>query len=625
MKKNYFLLFTLLIASASYGQTTVFINELHYDDASGDSGEGVEIAGPAGTDLSTYTLTAYNGSNGTSYNVTALAGTIPNEGGAGYGAIFFAIPGLQNGAPDGVALDNNGTLIQFLSYEGSFAGVGGVADGITSTDIGVSETSVPDGQSLQLTGSGTVYENFTWSSAMVSTYNAINTGQTFGAPVASISITSPADSAVLPSGTTSVDIDFVTTNLGTGDQVDFTVTKNAGTPTTTVNVLSSPFTITPTADGDAFEVTAEIINGGVIDSVTINFTISFPCDLVIGAITPICDALTAGVDTYTTTIDFTGGGTSTYNVSSDFGTIDLSSGNPSVDATGTITITGVNEGTDVVVTFSGDPSNSSCDFTRNINSPTCVIVNCSNSGDIIITEIMQNPSINSDPAGEYFEVYNTSGTSIDMIGWIIKDEASVTETHTISSNLIVPAGGYAVIGNGAMPNGGVSLDYTYDNDISLGNSTDGLVIECSSTVIDQVVWDNGATFPDPSGASMELSTTALNSTDNDNGANWGTATSAFGGGDLGTPGAVNDFTLSNMQFDTNKFNIYPNPTNTGFVNITSASSGLLEARIFDILGKQVLENKVVNNQLNVSGLNVGVYILRLTQNNASVTKKLVIK
>ena len=108
MKKLYILLFTILIASFSFGQTA-FINEIHYDNASTDVGEGVEIAGQAGTDLSTYTITPYNGSNGASYSATVLAGTIPDEGGTGYGAVWFAISGLQNGAPDGIALDNGGT------------------------------------------------------------------------------------------------------------------------------------------------------------------------------------------------------------------------------------------------------------------------------------------------------------------------------------------------------------------------------------------------------------------------------------------------------------------------------------------------------------------------------------
>ena len=81
-------------------------------------------------------------------------------------------------------MDNGGTLIQFLSYEGSFTASGGPADGVTSTDIVVSEAgSTPDGESLQLTGSGTTYEDFTWSGPLTNTYNAINTGQSFGVVV----------------------------------------------------------------------------------------------------------------------------------------------------------------------------------------------------------------------------------------------------------------------------------------------------------------------------------------------------------------------------------------------------------------------------------------------------------
>jgi len=83
--------------------------------------------------------------------------------------------------------------------------------------------------------------------------------------------------------------------------------------------------------------------------------------------------------------------------------------------------------------------------------------------------------------------------------------------------------------------------------------------------------------------------------------------------------------LSVDNFSASELKVYPNPTNTGFVNITSSSSDVIKANVFDILGKKVLEGKVENNQLNVSNLNAGMYILRLSQNNATVTKKLVIQ
>ncbi len=74
-----------------------------------------------------------------------------------------------------------------------------------------------------------------------------------------------------------------------------------------------------------------------------------------------------------------------------------------------------------------------------------------------------------------------------------------------------------------------------------------------------------------------------------------------------------------------RFKIYPNPTNTGFVNITSLYSEMINAKVFDILGKEVLSGKVENHQLNLSVLSPGMYILKLSQNKAIITKKLIIQ
>ncbi|MDJ0941004.1 MAG: ExeM/NucH family extracellular endonuclease [Woeseiaceae bacterium] len=182
-------LFVLIFGSLSaHAQTAVFINEIHYDNVGSDTGEAIEIAGPAGTDLTGWSIVRYNGNSGAAYGTDVLSGTISNLG-AGVGVVFVTYPsnGLQNGAPDGVALvDDMGSVVQFLSYEGSFTAVGGPADGLTSTDIGVSEaSSTPVGSSLQLTGSGAFYEDFAWGPPAASTFGAENIGQTFdqtGAP-----------------------------------------------------------------------------------------------------------------------------------------------------------------------------------------------------------------------------------------------------------------------------------------------------------------------------------------------------------------------------------------------------------------------------------------------------------
>ncbi len=101
------------------------------------------------------------------------------------GAIWISRPsnGIQNGAPDSLALVNGaGAVIQFLSYEGVISGADiGSETGLTSTDIGVSQASSTVGTSLQLTGTGKNYEDFTWAADLATTSGAVNTTQTFSA------------------------------------------------------------------------------------------------------------------------------------------------------------------------------------------------------------------------------------------------------------------------------------------------------------------------------------------------------------------------------------------------------------------------------------------------------------
>ncbi|NRD19153.1 T9SS type A sorting domain-containing protein [Winogradskyella eckloniae] len=82
--------------------------------------------------------------------------------------------------------------------------------------------------------------------------------------------------------------------------------------------------------------------------------------------------------------------------------------------------------------------------------------------------------------------------------------------------------------------------------------------------------------------------------------------------------------LSVNNFNANTFSLYPNPTNTGSVSISSTNNEVIAVQVFDILGKEVKNQTLTNNTLNVSNLISGVYIVKITQNNASTTKKLVI-
>ena len=173
-----------------YGTTGVppatepWINELHYDNIGNDVGEFVEIAGPTNTDLTGWSLYAYDGAVGTTYANIPLSGTIPNQSGC-YGTLSFTFSGLQNGGADGLALvDDVGDVIQFLSYEGTLTALDGPAVGLLSTEITTSENgSTPVGHSLQLGGDGDNPVEFFWQSPMLDTPGTFNSGQTV--PVAS--------------------------------------------------------------------------------------------------------------------------------------------------------------------------------------------------------------------------------------------------------------------------------------------------------------------------------------------------------------------------------------------------------------------------------------------------------
>lgn len=152
---------------------TAFINEFHYDNNSSDVGEFIEVVVSPGYtgDLNTMQVILYNGTNGQSYDTIDLS-DFDNFGtpgvSNGYSIYYVSLPtnGIQNGAPDGIALSDENGVLEFISYEGSLTATNGPANGMTSTDIGVSQNgSNPTGgtDSLGRTGSGGEASDFTWT------------------------------------------------------------------------------------------------------------------------------------------------------------------------------------------------------------------------------------------------------------------------------------------------------------------------------------------------------------------------------------------------------------------------------------------------------------------------------
>ncbi len=181
IKKTIFLLFTFtgfLLAQNAW------INEIHYDNYGTDENEFIEVVieNADSFNLADFQVDLYNGNDGSVYKSKTLdqftkGSTVDNFTFFYY---VFSSNGIQNGAPDGMALSYQGTLIngQFLSYEGTFTATEGPANGQTSVDIMVAE---PDsvGYSLQLGGMGASYDAFSWQNPLPATLGDINQNQQF--------------------------------------------------------------------------------------------------------------------------------------------------------------------------------------------------------------------------------------------------------------------------------------------------------------------------------------------------------------------------------------------------------------------------------------------------------------
>lgn len=99
-----------------------------------------------------------------------------------------------------------------------------------------------------------------------------------------------------------------------------------------------------------------------------------------------------------------------------------------------------------------------------------------------------------------------------------------------------------------------------------------------------------------------------------------------GGGDLFIDNVVfYEGSASVKNNDIAGLSVYPNPVSGNTLYVTSNNSVEKSVAIFDVLGKQVVNTTTVNGAVNVANLNAGVYIVKVTEEGKTATRKLVVK
>lgn len=81
--------------------------------------------------------------------------------------------------------------------------------------------------------------------------------------------------------------------------------------------------------------------------------------------------------------------------------------------------------------------------------------------------------------------------------------------------------------------------------------------------------------------------------------------------------------LSTSSQNTSDLSIYPNPSDAGIYKINSSISSEIEAKIYTIQGKLVLNQLIEDKTIDLSSLSSGVYMVKLNSGQQSIVKKLI--
>jgi hypothetical protein len=377
-----------------------------------------------------------------------------------------------------------------------------------------------------------------------------------------------------------------------------------------------------------------------------NIDCSSACPINLFVVSVTCDMVTSGVDTYTTTLGFTGGGTAAYTFSASQGSV--SGDNPSSSASGEITISGVNEGVD----FDYGLVSENCDISNTINSPSCEPGSTVNTiAELRAGTIGNDYTLNGEAVVTFVQGFRNQKFIEDGTAAILIDD-----NNAIISSALVAGDGITGL-TGTLDEFGGMMQFRPTMNISASSTGNEILAQSvlaselnanpnnyeseyvriyEYALIDaaenptwvvgteyQMLTQSGSyTFRtsfydvDYIDANVPTSSTTVVS---------GIITERNDGDYYITARSLSDFadTLGANDNTIEGFVMTPNPANT-FIQVKGASNNPMSLQIFDILGKQVLaaENK---NRVNIQSLTAGMYIVKAVQNGAVTTTKLIVE
>ena len=251
---------------------------------------------------------------------------------------------------------------------------------------------------------------------------------------------------------------------------------------------------------------------------------------------------------------------------------------------------------------------------------------------VVINEINYNSSNDFD-SEDWIELYNRSGQSIDISGWVFMDE-NRTPSFVFSQGTILQNDSYLVVCRDltkfqSVYSEAINLTGTMNSGLS-GSGEVIFLYDLSGRLVDSLTYDDNSPWPvaaDGGGSSLELENPVF---DNSVATNWRASIGH------GTPGRINSTYVVGVQENNvnqvpHEFSLlqnYPNPFNPETnIKFEIPEKSFVRLTIYNILGKQI--DEIVNKEFpagiysfkwNGRNFSSGVYLLRMSAHSLSGSK-----
>lgn len=398
----------------------------------------------------------------------------------------------------------------------------------------------------------------------------------------------------------------------------------------------------------------------------LRFRTAIECPLRISAITRTCNENTDGTDIYTVYIPFNNGGTQSYGITSTLGTI--TGDNPSTQEQGVIQIVNIEEGRSLSVNIAG----TLCDYRYSVTGLQCKpeqqtpfyesfnypaessLTNYSGWSASTVGGILsiQSGSLShpSMPSGQNSLKINRSGRdaylkfipvssgktlasfifNVEDLGVLIAENEN-TMVASFSESMNFARNNIKLLVQKIGTNYKIGISYGNENPVytpatySL-NENLFIILGYDFTTNNVMGWVNpdvntiNNTTPTISVAASIAPADLGNFSIYQNG-----VTANLDELKIGTTlQEVTTSILANNALSATEFTISPNPLTGGNVlNIQSAQNGTKLVAIYDMMGKQVFTETTASGTI-APQLSTGLYMVKVTENNVSTVKKLVV-